>query len=145
MFEKRAIVFLYAASPVHLGSGSAVRVIDNPIQRERHTGHPCFAGSGIKGRCGTASRPWPALLTRSRREPVPMAVDPGRPAVGAESLRRFRPAGPACRRQAGRAWRRGSPVQPAPTADEVGQEMRPACRQAGRLCGRSRFGVRNAG
>ncbi|HEX9755049.1 MAG TPA: type III-B CRISPR module RAMP protein Cmr4, partial [Gemmatimonadales bacterium] len=21
----------------------------NPIQRERHTGHPCFAGSGIKG------------------------------------------------------------------------------------------------
>jgi CRISPR-associated protein Cmr4 len=49
MFEKRAIVFLYAASPVHLGSGSAVGVIDNPIQRERHTGHPCFAGSGIKG------------------------------------------------------------------------------------------------
>ena len=24
-------------------------MIDNPIQRERHTGHPCFAGSGIKG------------------------------------------------------------------------------------------------
>ena len=49
MFEKRAVVFLYAVSPVHLGAGQAVGVIDNPIQRERHTGHPCFAGSGIKG------------------------------------------------------------------------------------------------
>ena len=49
MFEKHAAVFLYAVSPVHLGAGQAVGVIDNPIQRERHTGHPCFAGSGIKG------------------------------------------------------------------------------------------------
>jgi CRISPR-associated protein Cmr4 len=43
------VVFLYAVSPVHMGAGQAVGVIDNPIQRERHTGHPCFAGSGIKG------------------------------------------------------------------------------------------------
>jgi CRISPR-associated protein Cmr4 len=49
MFEKQAAVFLYAVSPVHLGAGSMLGVIDNPIQRERHTGHPCFAGSGIKG------------------------------------------------------------------------------------------------
>lgn len=49
MFEKQSAVFLYATSPVHMGAGSAVGVIDNPIQRERHTGHPCFAGSGIKG------------------------------------------------------------------------------------------------
>lgn len=49
MFQKQAAVFLYAVSPVHMGAGSAVGVIDNPIQRERHTGHPCFAGSGIKG------------------------------------------------------------------------------------------------
>ena len=49
MFEKRAAVFLYALSPVHMGAGSAIGVIDNPIQRERHTHHPCFAGSGIKG------------------------------------------------------------------------------------------------
>ncbi|NLV30975.1 MAG: type III-B CRISPR module RAMP protein Cmr4 [Acidobacteria bacterium] len=49
MFEKKAVVFLYAVSPVHMGAGQAVDVIDNPIQRERHTGHPCFAGSGIKG------------------------------------------------------------------------------------------------
>ena len=49
MFEKTAVVFLYAVSPVHMGAGQAVDVIDNPIQRERHTQHPCFAGSGIKG------------------------------------------------------------------------------------------------
>ena len=49
MFQRQAAVFLYAVSPVHMGAGSAVGVIDNPIQRERHTGHPCFTGSGIKG------------------------------------------------------------------------------------------------
>jgi len=49
MFQRQAAVFLYAVSPVHMGAGNAVGVIDNPIQRERHTGHPCFAGSGIKG------------------------------------------------------------------------------------------------
>ncbi|PZP54493.1 MAG: type III-B CRISPR module RAMP protein Cmr4 [Azospira oryzae] len=49
MFEKHAAVFLYAVSPVHMGAGQAIGVIDNPIQRERHTRHPCFAGSGIKG------------------------------------------------------------------------------------------------
>ena len=49
MFERYAAVFLYAVSPVHMGAGQAIGVIDNPIQRERHTEHPCFAGSGIKG------------------------------------------------------------------------------------------------
>jgi len=49
MFEKHAALFLYAVSPVHMGAGQAVGVIDNPIQRERHTNHPCLAGSGIKG------------------------------------------------------------------------------------------------
>lgn len=49
MFQKHAALFLYTVSPVHMGAGQAIGVIDNPIQRERHTGHPCFAGSGIKG------------------------------------------------------------------------------------------------
>jgi CRISPR-associated protein Cmr4 len=49
MFEKHAALFLYAVSPVHMGAGQAIGVIDNPIQRERHTRHPSFAGSGIKG------------------------------------------------------------------------------------------------
>jgi CRISPR-associated protein Cmr4 len=58
MFEKQAVLFLYAVSPVHMGAGQAIGVIDNPIQRERHTGHPCFAGSGIKGAVRHA---WEAL------------------------------------------------------------------------------------
>lgn len=49
MFKKHAALFLYATSPVHMGAGQATGIIDNPIQRERHTGHPSFAGSGIKG------------------------------------------------------------------------------------------------
>lgn len=49
MFEKHAALFLYTVSPVHMGAGTAVGIIDSPIQRERHTNHPCFAGSGIKG------------------------------------------------------------------------------------------------
>lgn len=49
MFEKKAVVFIYAVSPVHMGAGTAIGVVDNPIQRERHTRHPSFAGSGIKG------------------------------------------------------------------------------------------------
>lgn len=49
MYEKTAAVFLYCVSPVHMGAGSATGVIDSPIQRECHTHHPSFAGSGIKG------------------------------------------------------------------------------------------------
>lgn len=49
MFEKKAALLLYAVSPVHMGAGTATGIIDNPIQRERHTNHPSFAGSGIKG------------------------------------------------------------------------------------------------
>ena len=49
MFEQKSAMFLYTISPVHMGAGQAVDVIDNPIQREKHTGHPCLAGSGIKG------------------------------------------------------------------------------------------------
>jgi CRISPR-associated protein Cmr4 len=49
MFEKCRLLFLYAVSPVHMGAGQAIGVIDNPIQRERHTDHPMMAGSGLKG------------------------------------------------------------------------------------------------
>ncbi len=50
MFQESRILFYHAVSPVHMGAGTAVGgLIDNPIQRERHTGHPLFAGSGLKG------------------------------------------------------------------------------------------------
>lgn len=49
MFEQSRLLFLYAVTPVHMGAGQAIGVIDNPIQRERHTNHPSMAGSGLKG------------------------------------------------------------------------------------------------
>jgi CRISPR-associated protein Cmr4 len=49
VFTANKLMFLYAVTPVHMGPGTALGVIDNPIQREVHTGHPVFAGSGIKG------------------------------------------------------------------------------------------------
>lgn len=49
MFQEKSLVFFYAISPIHMGSGTSLGVIDNPIQRERHTSHPVMAGSGIKG------------------------------------------------------------------------------------------------
>lgn len=49
MFTAKRLMFLYAVTPVHMGAGTALGVVDNPIQREVHTGHPVLAGSGIKG------------------------------------------------------------------------------------------------
>lgn len=49
MFQAKRLMFLYCASPVHMGAGTAIGAIDNPIQREKHTSHPMMAGSGIKG------------------------------------------------------------------------------------------------
>ena len=49
MFEVQQLVFYTCVSPLHMGAGQAVGAIDNPIQREVHTGHPLIAGSGLKG------------------------------------------------------------------------------------------------
>lgn len=49
MFQAHAALFLYATSPVHMGAGQAFGLIDNPIARERHSEHPVFPGSGLKG------------------------------------------------------------------------------------------------
>ena len=48
MFQAQ-LVFYSCVSPVHMGAGQAVGAIDNPIQREVHTGHPLISGSGLKG------------------------------------------------------------------------------------------------
>ena len=49
MYEAKQLVFYTCVSPVHMGAGSAVGAIDNPIQREVHTEYPLIAGSGLKG------------------------------------------------------------------------------------------------
>lgn len=49
MFEDTSIAIMYAVTPCHAGSGSALGVVDLPIQRERHTGWPMIQSSGVKG------------------------------------------------------------------------------------------------
>ena len=49
MFQARQLVFYNCLSPLHMGAGTAVGAIDNPIQREVHTQYPVIAGSGLKG------------------------------------------------------------------------------------------------
>ncbi len=47
--KKNDLLFFYAQTPVHCGSGSSLEVIDLPIQREKHTNYPIFQASSIKG------------------------------------------------------------------------------------------------
>ncbi len=49
MFEKAKPVFLIAETPLHVGSGSDLGVIDLPIQRERYTNLPKIEASSVKG------------------------------------------------------------------------------------------------
>jgi CRISPR-associated protein Cmr4 len=43
------ILYLFTRTPLHVGAGSSVGAIDQPIQRERHTGFPIIPGTAIKG------------------------------------------------------------------------------------------------
>jgi CRISPR-associated protein Cmr4 len=36
MSQQQTAVFLFSVSPVHMGAGAPVGVIDNPIQRHKH-------------------------------------------------------------------------------------------------------------
>ncbi|MFN4226538.1 MAG: type III-B CRISPR module RAMP protein Cmr4 [Candidatus Ratteibacteria bacterium] len=47
--KEKLILTFYAQTPVHMGSGTSVSYVDNPVQREKHTDFPILAGSGIKG------------------------------------------------------------------------------------------------
>ncbi|WP_347245408.1 type III-B CRISPR module RAMP protein Cmr4 [Thermogutta sp.] len=75
MFEKRALAFFYCVSPVHMGAGQAIGVVDNPIQRERHTNHPVFAGSGIKGALRDEFERWHSDLVERLFGPKVNAAD----------------------------------------------------------------------
>ena len=43
------VLYLFTRTPLHVGAGSSVGAIDQPIQRERHTGFPIIPGSSLKG------------------------------------------------------------------------------------------------
>lgn len=43
------ILYIFTRTPLHVGAGSSVGAIDQPIQRERHTGFPIIPASALKG------------------------------------------------------------------------------------------------
>lgn len=49
MYTKVEPFFLHSMTAVHAGSGSEVGLVDLPIQREQHTGHPKIEASSLKG------------------------------------------------------------------------------------------------
>ena len=46
---KKKIMTLFTRSPLHVGAGSSVGAIDQPVIRERHTRLPVIPGSSLKG------------------------------------------------------------------------------------------------
>jgi len=49
MCKDKGILFFHALTSMHPGSGTALGVVDLPIQRERHTQWPTNSGSAVKG------------------------------------------------------------------------------------------------
>ncbi len=47
--SEKAVMFVHALTGLHPGGGTALGVIDLPVQRERHTDWPIIAGSSLKG------------------------------------------------------------------------------------------------
>lgn len=54
MFKQAKPLFLICETPLHVGSGDNLGIIDLPIQRERHTAFPKVESSSIKGSLRTA-------------------------------------------------------------------------------------------
>lgn len=43
------LLYLFTRTPLHVGAGASVGAIDQPVQRERHTGFPIIPASSLKG------------------------------------------------------------------------------------------------
>jgi CRISPR-associated protein Cmr4 len=46
---KQQILYIFTRTPLHVGAGSSVGAIDQPVQRERHTKFPIIPASSMKG------------------------------------------------------------------------------------------------
>jgi len=49
MFKQAKPFYIHTVTPMHVGSGSDLGIVDMPIQREGHTGFPKIEGSSLKG------------------------------------------------------------------------------------------------
>ncbi len=46
---KSKLLYIFTRTPLHIGAGASVGAIDQPIQRERHTGFPVIPATSLKG------------------------------------------------------------------------------------------------
>ena len=46
---KQKLLYIFTRTPLHVGAGASVGAIDQPVQRERHTGFPISPASSLKG------------------------------------------------------------------------------------------------
>ncbi len=67
MFETSEMLYLYAETPLHAGSGSSVGVVDLPIQRERVTHYPLVQASGLKGKLRAEAYEWKPFVDRKEQ------------------------------------------------------------------------------
>ncbi len=61
------LLYLFTRTPLHVGAGASVGAIDQPIQRERHTGFPIIPASSLKG---SFADQWPVTLRNQKNELV---------------------------------------------------------------------------
>jgi CRISPR type III-B/RAMP module RAMP protein Cmr4 len=65
---KRHLLTLYTRTPLHVGSGTSVDVVDLPIMRERITGFPVIPASSLKGVLLQRGREvWPSTWTEPKK------------------------------------------------------------------------------
>jgi CRISPR type III-B/RAMP module RAMP protein Cmr4 len=63
--NKSRILYLFTRTPLHVGAGTSVGAIDQPIIRERHTGFPIIPASSLKG---TFADAWEAELEENGKK-----------------------------------------------------------------------------
>lgn len=74
------ILYLFTRTPLHVGAGSSVGAIDQPIQRERHTGFPVIPASSLKG---SFADQWPTPLRDEKSQTI-RVVEKSKATAGAD-------------------------------------------------------------
>lgn len=65
---RRALLFLYAETPVHVGADAGLGALDLPIQREVTTGLPIIKAESLKGALRERFRPQPGQKEENARK-----------------------------------------------------------------------------
>ncbi len=61
------LLYIFTRTPLHVGAGASVGAIDQPVQRERHTGFPIIPASSLKG---SFADQWPTAIKDSNGKAI---------------------------------------------------------------------------